>query len=152
MGRKTRAKRPAAASATADVWVGDNDGQPAGPLSLAVASGTLVAGSATLGVTQVDVSATDCAGDPASGGTLQVRASLGEVRSASTAVSPTGAGIEFALDGAGEASALWSMAGVSQDGEATISVGTATGSAFADADVEVTGEFDSPTVLSVSPW
>ena len=137
--------------ARARVWVGDSDGQPVGPVTLTPNSGTLVAGSPTLGSTTVDFAATDCAGDPAGGGTLAVRSDLGSLSSGASTLSPTGAGLELTLDASGEGQVTWSMTTTAHDGVATLHAGTAAGSAHGASSVDVTGEFAPPTVLSVEP-
>jgi hypothetical protein len=137
--------------AAARVWVGDSDGEPTGPVTLTAASGALVAGSTTLGSTTVDLGASDCAGDPASGGTLAVRADLGSLSSGTSTLTPTGAGLELTLDASGEGQVTWSMTTTPNDGVATLHAGTAAGSAHGDTSVDVSGEFAPPTVLSVEP-
>ena len=133
------------------VWVGDSDGEPTGPVTVTPSSGALVAGSTTLGSATVELQASDCAGDPASGGTLAVRADLGALSSGTSTLSASGAGLELALDAAGEGQITWSMTTTAHDGTATLHAGTPAGSAHGDASVDVSGEFAPPTVLSVDP-
>lgn len=137
--------------ARARVWVGDNDGAPVGPVTVSAGATSLVAGSTTLGSTTVAVSATDCAGDPSSGGTLGVRADLGRLASGTSTLSPTGAGLDFSLDSSGAGQLDWSMVSTAHDGEAMVHVGTASGSAHGATELEVTGEFAPPTVVDVHP-
>lgn len=135
----------------ATVWIADNDGQPAGPVELALGSTSLVAGSTTLGSTAVDVTALDCAGDPAAGGSVVLRADLGTLASGSSALAATGAGLEVGLDANGEAEVTWSMTTTPWDGAATVHAGVASGAAHGSTTATVTGEFAPPTVLDVDP-
>lgn len=137
--------------ATARVWVGDSDGEPTGPVIVTPTRAALVAGSTTLGSTTVALSATDCAGDPAGGGTLAVRADLGTLSSGTSALTPTGAGLELTLDAAGAGQITWSMTTTAHDGVGTLHAGSQAGSAHGQDSVTVSGEFAQPTVLSVDP-
>ena len=139
------------AEASARLWVGDNDGQPAGPVVVSTASSSLVAGSATLGTTAVNIAATDCAGDPAVAGTIGVRADLGLLSSGTSTLTSSGAGLELSLDAAGTGNVTWSVVTTAHDGSATVHAGTATGSAHGSTSADVTGEFAPPTVLAVLP-
>ena len=136
-----------AAAASALAWVGENDGTPVGPVDVQLASATLVAGSAGLGTTSVTVRATDCAGDPASGSTLFLRADLGAL----SGLTATGAGLALGLDGRGRGSATLSVSGTAHDGPATVHAGVPGGAAWGAATAAVTGEFALPTVVEVSP-
>jgi hypothetical protein len=140
------------ATATAEVWVADDDGEPAGPVTVEAADATLVAGSSSDGVTDVDLSAVDCTGDVARYGTLYVRADLGTVESsAASTVSATGSGLSVALDSSGKGTVSWTMAGTGDDGTATFYAGVLSGAALGQATAAVSGESRRPMVLSVSP-
>ncbi len=135
----------------ATVWIADNDGEPAGPVEIALGSAALVAGSTTLGATAVDVAAFDCAGDPAAGGTLVLRADLGALSSGTSTLAATGAGLSVLLDANGEAEVTFSMTTTPWDGVATVHAGVPSGAAHGAASATVSGEFAPPTVLDVTP-
>ncbi len=127
--------------AEARAWVGEDDGEPTGPVSVSVADASV----ATSGSTTVSASATDCNGDVASGQMLYVRVDLG----ATTATS-TGAGLAVTLDGSGERSFTWSFP-AGHTGEATVRVGSFSGGGHGDGSVTVTQDSARPHVVSVSP-
>ncbi len=133
-----------ASEASATWWVGDDDGTPTGPLTVSADDSSLVAGTDSTGV---DISASDCAGDLASVGEgVLVRADLGDVAGTST-----GAGLELTLNASGATTTTWDMAGVAHSGTATLQAGTATGAAWGEVSVTVTGDSNRPTVVGIDP-
>ena len=139
------------ALASAVLWVADDDGEAAGPVEVSPASASLVAGSATQGDTAVQISATDCAGDPAAGGLLHARATLGVLLSGSSTLFSTGDGLAFNLDGSGEANLTWSVQGDRHAGTPTLHVGRPTEESYGAAEVVVTGDAALPVVVDVAP-
>lgn len=137
---------------TATVWVADDDGEAAGEIEVSFDESSLVAGSSSFGSTGVSVSATDCSGDPVSGGTLYARADLGSVSSGTTSVSSTGKGLSFSTNSSGEADLTWSVAGEVHAGTATLHVGVRSGAAHGSGSLTVTGDAAAPTVLWVEPY
>lgn len=138
--------------ASAMAWVGANDGEPVGPLALALGTASLSSASAaTGGQTTVDLVATDCAGDPASGGTLLVRAELGTLSSAGSTLSATGAGLAVVLDSSGAAELSWSVQGAGLATTAQVHAGVATGAAHGAVAAEITGDETRPRVVEWSP-
>ena len=127
--------------ATAVAWIGEDDGSPVGPVTVSATNSSVRNG----GLTSVGMSATDCAGDVASGGLLYVWADLGTV--AGTA---TGEGMVVTLDSVGTGSVDWSFADGYAD-TATFSAASATGAGFGTASVLVTDDSVRPQVVSVSP-
>lgn len=139
-------------SATATVYVADDDGEPAGPVSVSVADSSLTAGSSSAGSTTVTFVAQDCAGAASAGGTLLVRADLGELSSTgTTSLVASGSGLELTLDSTGTGEVAWSMASTDDAGTATVYTGVDGGMAFGSGTVTVTGDRSRPTVLSVDP-
>ena len=137
--------------ATARVWVADNDGEPAGPIDAAVGASELVAGSAVSGSSAVTLSATDCAGDPAAGGTVQARVTLGALASNSSTLISTGDGLAVVLDANGEATLTWSVLATRHAGTGALHVGRTGGQAYGADSVAVTGDAALPVVLDISP-
>lgn len=137
--------------ATVTVWAGPADGEPVGPVSVDVADNTLVAGSLSGGVTTVSVGATDCAGDPASGATLYVRADLGALSSGSSTLSDTGRGLALSLDSSGEGDVEWSVVSDDVAAVATVHAGVLTGAAYGLGQASVDGDARRPRVVGLSP-
>ena len=137
--------------ATARVWVGSSDGEPVGPVTVTVDDPNLTAGSGTAGVTTVVYSASDCTGDPASGGTLAVRTDLGELTSGTTTITSTGSGLAVLLDSLGEASVTWSVAGTDVAATASVHGGVSSGAAHGRATATVTGDARPPIPVDFSP-
>lgn len=133
------------------VWVGVSDGQPVGPVDVLVDSTELVVGSVSLGTTDVTLRASDCAGDPASGGTLYVRADRGVVGTGADPVLPTGYGLQVSLDSDGEASVAWSVTAALEGGPSSVVAGVPSGAAFGSATVDVDGDSARPWVVGVDP-
>ncbi|MBN1337090.1 MAG: Ig-like domain-containing protein [Deltaproteobacteria bacterium] len=134
--------------AQAVVYVAHDDGQPAGPVSVVPTFTTRTVGSATTGSTPVDLAAWDCSGDVASGGSLLVRADLGEYTSGASA---SGIGLAVTLDAGGEATVSWSVALEAFGGTATLLAGNGTGTAIGAATVEAQGDNARPVVLDLDP-
>jgi hypothetical protein len=137
--------------ATARVWVGESNGEPVGPVSVVLDDSTLTAGSASGGTTDVELAAWDCAGDPASGGSLHVRAELGQVLSGSSLVSSTGQGLVVVLDANGEGTISWSVAAEDVDGAPRLHAGVTSGAAHGSASATVSGDARSPRVVEHFP-
>ena len=116
-----------------------------------VPDASLVAGSATQGDTAVQINATDCAGDPAAGGLLHARATLGVLLSGSSTLFSTGDGLAFNLDGSGEANLTWSVQGDRHAETPTLHVGRPTEESYGAAEVVVTGDAALPVVVDVAP-
>ena len=123
------------------VWVGNDDGEPAGPVVVS-ASASSVASGASVTVT---LAARDCTGDVAAGQSLLVRANLGEVGGAST-----GAGLALTLDSVGEATANWTFS-AGYAAVATFFSGSPSAGAYGEAQVAVTQDSARPHVLEVEP-
>lgn len=136
---------------SAQVWSADNDGEAAGPLTLSTDQSALVAGSSTSGATTVTLEATDCAGDPAAGATVLVRADLGTLASGTSTVASTGDGLAVLLDGDGVADLLWSVVGERHAGTATLVAGREGAEAYGDVSVAVSGDAARPTVVDITP-
>jgi len=134
---------------TTDAYVGLDDGSPTGPVPLVPVDLSLPV-SAT---TSVDVlGVTDCAGDPAGGAELLVRASGGELGG----VSATGAGLAITLDLVGDGSFDLTTDGALAEngptgGELMLAAKTGNGSALGSAAVSVTGDAMRPTILDQQP-
>ncbi len=126
---------------SARAWVGEDDGEPTGPVTVSVADASVPTG----GSTSVSVSATDCNGDVASGQLLFTWVDLG-----TTTATSTGAGLAITLDGSGEGSFTWSFPG-GHAGEATLHVGSASAGGHGDSAVTVTQDSARPHVVSASP-
>lgn len=134
------------ARACADVaggyaYLGSDDGEPTGQVSVSASDATATVGSALT----VTVSARDCTEDLAVGQELVVRADLGTL-----AATGTGEGLVVTLDSAGSASFAWAFDS-GFDGTGTVYAGSAGGGAFGSDSVLVTGDTALPTVLEVSP-
>lgn len=123
------------------VYVGVDDGEPTGPVTVSVADASVDA----LGATTVTLSADDCTGDVAAGQRLLVRADLGTP----AAVSGT-EGLEITLDAAGAAILGWDFP-TGYASTATFFAGTAAGGGFGSASIEVAQDGVRPTVVEVVP-
>ncbi len=137
--------------AEATLWVADNDGEAAGPISLGLSSTELVAGSSTRGQAVLQVDAVDCAGDPAAGATVFLRTELGGLASGLTALNSTGGGLAAVLNSSGRANLLWSVRAETHAGSPTVHVGRNGTEAYGAIQATVTGDADLPVVLDVSP-
>ncbi len=128
-------------TASAWSWVGEDDGEPTGPVEL-VASDSSVA---TGGFVTVDVAAYDCTGDVAGGQDILLRASLGQV-----AGSSSGAGLVLTLDASGEGTVTWDF----PDGYAALGMlaaGSPSAGAYGATLVAVTQDSARPHVIDVTP-
>lgn len=123
------------------VYVGEDDGEPAGELALSVADASLATGARTT----VTVTATTCTGDVAAGGTVQVWADLGTVDG-----TVTGRGLELTLDATGSATFGWGF-GTGYAGTGTVRAGAVSGAAYGEATVDVTGDRVRPMVVGMIP-
>ncbi len=130
-----------AAETETTAWLGNDDGEPAGPVSVAAGASTVATGAATT----VSVSATDCNGDVAAGQALWVRADLG-----ATSATTTGSGSTLTLDGSGASSLTWAFP-TGYAGTATLHVGSASAGGYGSTSLSVTGDSARPRVVSVSP-
>lgn len=119
-------------------WVGAEDGSATGPVTVTPLDSAVADGSQT----SVQLSATDCSGDPAAG-SLQVQADLGAL-----AATATGSGLTVLLDAAGEGSVDWAFS-AGYAGIATVRAGNA--SSLGEAALTVTGDTVRPFVESVTP-
>ncbi len=132
------------------IYVADDDGEPAGPVTLSPASSALVADtSSSSGQTSVDVYAMTCTGADAAGGTLLVRTDLGAL--SGSGLTSSGSGLELLLDGSGEGTITWSVGGQLFGAEGSLYAGRADGAAAGTAAVSVSGDGHLPTVIGVSP-
>lgn len=122
-------------------WVGNDDGEPTGPVELATSVATTTSGTSI----SFELAARDCTGDVAAGQSIFVRSNLGEV-----AASASGEGLALTLDAAGEASATWTFSS-GYSGTATLFAGTASRGAFGEVAVVVTQDSERPTVVLVNP-
>lgn len=122
-------------------WIAEDDGEPAGPVTIAASASSVATG----GATTVSVSATDCNGDVASGQALWVRASLG-----ATSASSTGSGSSITLDASGAGSFTWAFP-TGFAGTGTVHVGSWSGGGYGSTTVSVTGDSARPHVVSVDP-
>lgn len=140
------------ASAEALAWVGPNDGEPVGPVELSLGTTSLSSSSSGAGgQTTVALAATDCAGDPASGGTLLVRAELGQLSSASSALTATGQGLALTLDATGSGAVDWSVSGEGVATRAGVHAGVATGAAHGVVEATISGDETRPQVVEWWP-
>lgn len=133
--------------ASAELYVAEADGAPAGPVTLSLDDDTLNTGVDAAAVT---VSALDCSGDPANG-TLLVWANLGRLLDGETStLEETGSGLALEIVD-GEADLSWSMLAERYDGEALLRAGVATGAAYGEVSATVTGDQVRPRVLTMTP-
>lgn len=123
------------------VYVGEDDGTPAGPIQLTASAATVAAG----GSVTVAIAATDCAGDVASGAEVRVRADLGEV-----GATPTGAGLAVTLDTVGAATVDWDFP-TGYAAAATFWAASPSGAGEGAVEVAVTGDAVRPMVARVEP-
>jgi hypothetical protein len=122
-------------------YVGLDDGEPTGPVTVSTSSST----AASTGSVTVTVAATDCTADVAAGQTLLVRADLGTPSGTST-----GAGIAVTLDGAGTGTLSWAFDS-GHSGSATFYAGSAGGGGVGTASVTLTDDRVLPTIVAVTP-
>ena len=128
------------------VYIGDDDGEPVGPLTVDLGDTGLSAGvsTSTTSITVSDVR--DCTRD-VSTGTVVLRTDLGDV----TGASSSGAGLELALDSTGAASATLDLTTTIHDGTSNVWVGAASGAALGQASLLVDDESAHPFVYSQVP-
>ncbi len=123
------------------IYVGSDDGEPTGPVTVTTAAST----ASSVGSVTVTVTAEDCTSDLAAGKELLVRADLGTPEG-----TMTGEGIAVTLDAAGAATFLWEFE-TGQMGTATVYAGSAGGGAVGSRSVAVTGDRVLPSVVEVEP-
>ncbi len=128
-------------------WVGEDDGSPAGPIAISVDDDSLVVGDAA-SVTGVSLSLEDCNGDPASPGSeLLVRTDRGEL----SGLTASGAGLVASVVAPGRAELDFDASAEDRGGVATIAAGLASGAAYGEAEVTLTGDNARPYVTAVDP-
>jgi hypothetical protein len=125
-------------------WVGADDGEAVGPMTVSIAS-SVAAGSGTTDVTISD--AVTCTGDPAKGATVTVRTDRGEI----TDATPTGAGLEATLDATGSVTVTLDASGADTDGTATDVALGSTRVARGEDSAAITGDNAHPRVREQSP-
>ncbi len=130
-----------AAAITELVWVGEDDGEVAGPVDLSVSASSVVSG-ASVTVTAV---ARDCTGDVAANQELLVAADLGVPAGVST-----GAGLAVTLDAAGEGTFAWDFP-TGHAAIATLAAGSSSAGGFGTVSLAVTDDGERPHVVEVSP-
>ena len=134
-----------AAEVTATAWVGLDDGAPVGPIPLTSSEATLDAGA---GLATVDiVGVTDCSRDPASGGSVYVRTTHGDL----SGVNPSGAGLVLTLDVNGDASFTLDAGAVTSSGLSEIHAWAESQAALGRVDVDIEGDNERPQVWSQDP-
>lgn len=131
-----------AGEASVVAWVGENDGSAVGPITVAPASAAVPNGAST----SVSISASDCAGDVASGAAVYVWTDLGGISGATS----TGSGLTTTLDGLGQASITVGFT-TGYAGSSSVVVSSADGAGFGSATIGVTADSVRPSVVSVSP-
>lgn len=122
-------------------WLGEDDGGPTGPVTLASDLAEVATGASVT----VSAQARDCTGDLAVGQSLLVRADLGEASGTAT-----GTGLALTLDAVGEGSLTWSFP-AGHAGTATFHAGTATLAAHGSVSVEVTQDSARPHLVDAEP-
>lgn len=130
------------------VYVALDDGSPAGPLLLSPSHTDRTIGDADEGVAIVEITAYDCAGDPATSGDVGIRADLGELTGG---VSSSGEGLLAAVGPDGEATVTWSVATETHGGTATLFAGRPDGAAYGSTTIEAVGDDAWPHVVAISP-
>lgn len=125
-------------------WVGADDGEAVGPLTVEIGS-SVAAGSGTTTVTIAD--GVTCTGDPARDATVLVRADRGEI----TGGTSTGGGLAVTLDASGSASVTLDATGTTTDGAATVAALGSTRVAWGTDSVAITGDNEHPRVREQSP-
>ncbi len=122
-------------------WLGVEDGEPTGPVEIAVSAAEVTTG----GIVTVSLLAHDCTGDLAVGQELLVRTDLGEPVGSSS-----GSGLSVTLDASAAGTTLWSFPeGFAE--EATFYAGTSSAGAYGEVGVTVTQDSARPHVLEVTP-
>lgn len=128
---------------TAAVWSGPDDGSPVGELDL-LGPDEVTLGS--MGTYLLD-GAVDCTGDPASGASVQLLTTRGDL------IGPTltGAGLQTSLDVAGNASFVVDTSGWPSGGEGALYARVSSGGAAGSRSITVVGDDQNPRVWSQSP-
>ncbi len=137
------------ASASTVVYVADDDGQPAGPVEISSSSSSLAAGTtSSSGQATISMHAATCSGADAAGGSLLVRADIGELTGSSLAAS--GTGLRATLDNSGDAELEWDVGSQDFAGDGSLYAGRSDGAAMGAVAVEITDDSHSPVVHSFS--
>ncbi len=135
--------------ARAVAYVGENDGEPVGPVGVGSQDSERTVGQPKEGITLVDFSARDCAGDyTTTGALLYVRTDLGEFTSGTT---NSGEGLYVSLDKSGYGVATWSVASEVYGGESVIYAGRPDGIAYGTVSITVQGDDARPFVVDLEP-
>lgn len=126
-------------------YVGHDDGQPVGPVSLTPVSNTI---DITTGNTKVNIDdVRDCTRDFADGGTIMLRTTRGEL----TGVTPSGAGLSVQLGVTGDATFTLDASTVLTGGTASLVAWTPTGAIEGSASVGLQGDALRPVVWGWDP-
>ncbi len=136
------------AESEAIIWLANQDDSVAGPVGVTSFLAQVTAGSATSGITTIDVEAQDCEGDAAAGQTLHVRTNLGELGAGPSA---TGEGLALVLDAAGRGTFDLDLSASLYGGTSSVEAGTLNGASWGAVDVEVLGDDALPWVTDVDP-
>jgi len=131
----------------AQVWLGEQDDGPVGPITVSAGAATLTGGSSTNGQTSITVEAQDCELDAAAGQLLYARVGLGELLQ----LTPSGQGLSTVLDASGVGTFLLDATSSLYGGAATVEVGTLDGASYGVVEVEIQGDSVLPEVVSVDP-
>lgn len=126
-------------------YIAPDDGQPVGPLSLNATPSNLFVGLDSSTIEVVD--ATDCSGDAASGGSLQVVAERGEL----SGVVATGSGLELELDPAGSAAFGLDAVPVDVGGPTLVTAWVEGGAAIGEVELDLVGDQSRPFVRLQDP-
>jgi hypothetical protein len=128
--------------ATGTVYIGADDGEPTGPIDVALSATTV---DASAGSVVATVSARDCTGDVAANQEILVRADLGTPVGVAS-----GEGLVVTLDSAGAGSFDW-MFDSGYAGDATLSVGSWGGGGLGVTTIVATGDSALPEIVSIEP-
>ncbi|MBL8615869.1 MAG: Ig-like domain-containing protein [Deltaproteobacteria bacterium] len=139
-----------ATAARAMAWVGDADGGPVGPVALAAVATELSADDPSQSDTIVEISALDCLGDPAAGAALGVRAELGVLFDAGSALASAD-GLQVTLDRNGTAELLWDVVDAPLPTDGRVLAGVPSGAAWGELSVPVRGDTTAPEVVDLRP-
>ncbi|MFT4622440.1 MAG: hypothetical protein ACI8PZ_001096 [Myxococcota bacterium] len=141
-------RRGCGVASTATAWVGDPTGEPVGPVRLVPEAASMPVLSEPAELVDVQVGpVVDCSRDAASGRTVFVRTSRGEL----AGVAESGAGLALTLDARGEGAFTLSTANADSGGEAALVVWASTGTVSGSSSVAVLGDERPPIVWEQSP-
>jgi len=125
--------------------------EPDGQGWLSSTLSTLINGSPSAGSTAVQVTAQDCAGDRAAGGTVYLRSSRGDLSSGASSLVATGAGLAVVLDAAGEGEVDFDVLSNRFEGSAAIHAGVLSSAAHGELAIALTSDAAAPLVLAQDP-